>query len=187
MRRLTVPSHRTSVLAITAAENDRSRIAERRPPHLSGALLLLGVLTALLMAVNRPAAAMSDRDLVALKKAGLSDEVIHVVVREKIVETAAFTVEELIALKEAGMQDDTIVVLVAERSFMRRAQPIVYHSSAKPLNLASVPDLIELKRSGMSDDILQAVIVAASSRRGEDYERAWDMLERLGIDVKLRP
>jgi hypothetical protein len=155
---------------------------------LTGICLLVLVLAGTLLAGGgQPVAATPAGALVALKEAGLGDGVIQAVAREKVIETAAFTVEELIALKKAGMQDDTIEVLVTERSFMRRAQPIVYRSSAKPLNLASVPDLIELKRSGMSDDILQAVIVAGSSRRGEDYERAWDMLNRLGLEVEIRP
>jgi hypothetical protein len=168
---------------------DGSRVGERPRQRLSEILLFVAIFAAALLIPggDRSAAAMSASDLVALKEVGFSDGVIQAIVREKVIETAAFTVEELIALKKAGMQDDTIKVLVTERSFMRRAQPIVYSASAKPLNLASVPDLIELKRSGMSDDVIQAVIIAASSSAGEDYDRAWNMLNRMGIEVKIRP
>lgn len=131
--------------------------------------------------------AMPAQALVTLKQAGFSDQVIQAVAREKVLETAAFTVEELIQLKQAGMTDETLVVLVAERSFMRQAQPIIYGRAVKPLNLSSVQDLIELKRSGMSDEVIQAVIVASSQRRGEEYDRAWEMLHRMGIEIEIGP
>jgi hypothetical protein len=131
--------------------------------------------------------ALSSKDLVTLKEAGFSDGVIQAVVREKVIETAAFTVEELVQLKKAGMTDGTIEVLVTERSFMRRSQPIIYGSAVKPLNMASIPDLIELKQSGMSDDVIRAVVIAASERRGEEYDRAWDLLNRMGLEIRVRP
>lgn len=134
-----------------------------------------------------PLSAMPSTALVALKQAGFSDQVIQAVAREKVIETAAFTVEELIQLKQAGMTDETVEVLVTERSFMRQAQPIIYGKALKPLNMSSVQDLIELKQSGMSDDVIQALVVASSQRRGEDYDRAWDMLNRMGVEIRVRP
>ncbi len=131
--------------------------------------------------------AMPSKALVALKQAGIGDQVIQAVAREKVIETAAFTVEELIQLKQAGMTDATLEVLVTERSFMRKAEPIVYGRAVKPLNLSSVQDLIELKQSGMSDEVIQAVIIASSERRDEDYYRAWDMLNRMGIEIEVNP
>ena len=143
----------------------------------------------LLIIINAPEqlSAMPSKALVALKQAGFSDKVIQAVVREKVIETAAFTVEELIQLKQAGMTDETVEVLVNERSFMRQAQPIIYGKAVKPLNMSSVQDLIELKQSGMSDDVIQAIVVASSQRRGEDYDRAWDMLNGMGLEVRVRP
>jgi hypothetical protein len=134
-----------------------------------------------------PLSAMSSTALVALKQAGFSDQVIQAVAREKVIETAAFTVEELIQLKKAGMTDETVEVLVTERSFMRQAQPIIYGKAVKPLNMSSVQDLIELKQAGMSDDVIQAIVVASSQRRGAEYDRAWDMLNGMGLEVKVRP
>lgn len=136
---------------------------------------------------HNTSAAISSQALVALKEAGISDEVIQAVVREKVIETAAFTVEELIQLKKAGMRDATMEILITERSFMRQAKPIVYGRSVKPLHLSSVEDIIALKQSGLSDEVIQAIIVASSQRRGEEYERAWDMLDRMGLEVKVRP
>lgn len=131
--------------------------------------------------------AISSKALVALKQAGFGDAVIQAVVREKVIETAAFTVEELVQLKQAGMTDETVEVLVTERSFMRQAQPIIYGRAVKPLNMSSVQDLIELKQSGMSDEVIQAIVVASSQRRGEDYDRAWNMLNGMGLEVRMRP
>jgi hypothetical protein len=151
--------------------------------------MLKAVLVCLLIIFNWPTdiPAMPTKALVALKQAGFSDQVIQAVAREKVIETAAFTVEELIQLKKAGMTDETVEVLVTERSFMRQAQPIIYGRSVKPLHLSSVQDLIALKQSGMSDEVIQAIVVVASQRRDEDYDRAWDMLNRMGIEIKVRP
>jgi len=133
------------------------------------------------------AAAAPAKALVALKQAGLGDRVIQAVVREKVIETAAFTVEELVGLKKAGMTDETMEVLIAERSFMKRSRPIVYGRSIKPIHLSSVQDLIELKRSGVSDEVIHAIVVASSGRHDEAYERAWEMLDRMGIEIKMHP
>ena len=146
-------------------------------------------LLCILIFINAPdqLSAMSSKALVALKQAGFGDQVIQAVAREKVIETAAFTVQELIQLKQAGMTDETVEVLVTERSFMRQAQPIIYGKAVKPLNMSSVQDLIELKQSGLSDDVIQAIVVASSQRRGEDYDRAWDMLNGKGLEVRVRP
>lgn len=142
-----------------------------------------------LMALNWPAngAAAPVKDLVALKQAGLGDRVIQAVVREKVIETAAFTVDELIQLKKAGMTDETLEILVTERSFMKQSRPVVYGRSIKPIRLSSVQDLVELKRSGVSDEVIHAIVVASSGQRDEAYERAWEMLDRMGIEIKVQP
>jgi hypothetical protein len=132
------------------------------------------------------AVAMPTNALVALKQAGLGDRVIQAVAREKVIETAAFTVDELIQLKQAGMTDETMEILVTERSFMKQSQPIVYGRSIKPLHLSSVQDLIELKQSGVSDDVIRAIVLASSGRRDEGYEQAWEMLNRMGIEIKVQ-
>ena len=38
-----------------------------------------------------------------LKKAGISDQTIEVIVREKAIETAAFSVQEIVDMKNAGL------------------------------------------------------------------------------------
>ena len=155
----------------------------------SGWFGVLSILIGGLMAVSLvgPAAGMPENALVALKQAGLGDDVIAAVAREKVIETAAFTVGELVALKKAGMTDETIAILVTERSFMRQAQPVVYGRALKPLKLASVEDLIELKRAGLSDDVIEAVVRVSSGRRGGDTDRAWEMLNQFGIEVDVHP
>ena len=147
--------------------------------------LLVGLL---IMLHGPPAVSAAPAEaLVALKKAGLGDRGLQAGVREKGLETAAFTVEELVALKRAGMADATLEMLVTERSFLRQAQPIVYGRSVKPVRLASVQDLVELKRSGMPDEVIQAIVVASSRRRDAEYDRAWEMLHRLGLEIEVRP
>lgn len=145
------------------------------------------VLICLLIFICEPnhGSAMPTKALVALKQAGFSDSVIEAIAREKVIETAAFTVEELIQLKNAGMTDETVEILVTEHSFMRQAQPKIYGKDVKPLNMSSAQDLIELKQSGMSDEVIQAIVVASSQRHGEDYERAWKMLDNMNIELDV--
>jgi non-ribosomal peptide synthetase component E (peptide arylation enzyme) len=134
-----------------------------------------------------PVLAMPVHSMVALKKAGLSDATIEMAASEKVIETAAFSVDELIQLKQAGFEERTIQVLIRERSFMRRPSKIVYGRQVKPLKLSSVDDVIALKQSGMSDDIIQAIVRVAGERRDEDYDRAWQMLENMDLEVQVRP
>jgi hypothetical protein len=142
-----------------------------------------------LLAIPGPgnAAAAPAKVLVALKQAGLGDQVIQAVVREKVIETAAFTVEELIGLKKAGMTDETLEAVITERSFMKQSRPLVYGRSIKPIQLSSVQDLIELKRSGVSDEVIHAIVVASSGRHDDASERAWEMLDRMGIEIEMHP
>jgi len=69
---------------------------------------------------------------------------------------------------------------------MRQAQPIVYGREVKPLRLSSVEDLIALQQSGMSDEVIRAIIVASSQRRDQEYDRAWEMLNRMGLEIDVR-
>lgn len=128
---------------------------------------------------------LSGEEIIKLKKAGVSDETIQVMVKEKTIETCAFTSEEIINLKKAKVSDTTIQILIKEGSFMKNAGTIVYGKDIKPLKFTTVKDIIELKNSGFSDEVLQAIIFV-TGKTGDDIQRqrAWDMLNSMEIFVK---
>ena len=130
---------------------------------------------------------LSGEEIVKLKKVGISDETIQLMVKEKTAETCAFTVEEIVNLKKAGMSDETIQMLIKEGSFMKNAGTVVYGKDIRPLKFATVKDIIELKNSGLSDEVIQAII-SVTGKTGDDTqrERAWDMLKNMEIHVETK-
>jgi alanine-alpha-ketoisovalerate/valine-pyruvate aminotransferase len=130
---------------------------------------------------------LSGEEIIKLKKAGLSDETIQLMVKEKTVETCAFTAEEIVNLKKAGVSDKTIQMLIKEGSFMKNAGTVVYGKDIKPIKFATVKDIIELKNSGISEKTIQAII-SVTGKTGDDIqrERAWEMLKSMEIHVKTK-
>ena len=142
---------------------------------------------AIALAVLPAAYALDGPSIVRLKRAGVSDATIEVLVRERAIETAAFSVDEVIALKAAGMGDKALQAVVVAGSFMRDREPVVYGNEMKPLALSSPADLIALKQAGVSDEVLQAIALV-SRGGGEAFERqqALEILRNSGIWVDLR-
>ena len=130
---------------------------------------------------------LSGEEIVNLKKAGISDETIQLMVKEKTVETCAFTIEEIVNIKKAGVSDKTIQILIKEGSFMKNAGTVVYGKDVRPIKFATVKDIIELKNSGLSDEVIEAIISVAG-KTGDDIqrERAWDMLKSIEIHVETK-
>jgi len=131
---------------------------------------------------------ISGEDIHRLNKAGLGADTIQLVIKEKVIETCAFTVQELIDLKtKARLSDKTLQVLITEGSFLKDRSPVIYGQDVKPVSLTTVADIIELKRAGISDDIIQAIIISGSGSRNEmDRDNAWRMLNNMGIVVDTR-
>ncbi len=128
---------------------------------------------------------ISGEEIVKLKKAGISDETIQLMIKEKTVETCAFKVEEIVNIKKAGIADKTIQMLIKEGSFMKNAVTVVYGKDIRPLKFTTVKDIIELKNSGLSDEVIQAII-SVTGKTGDNIqrERAWDMLKSMEIHVE---
>lgn len=131
---------------------------------------------------------ISADDIHRLDMAGLGGDTIQLIIKEKVVETCAFTVQELIDLKtKARLSEKTLQVLIAEGSFLKDRSPVVYGQDVKSVRLTTVADIIELKRAGISDDIIQAIIISGSGSRNEsDRDNAWRMLHSMGIVVDTR-
>ncbi|MBT8352243.1 MAG: hypothetical protein KJO26_13560 [Deltaproteobacteria bacterium] len=130
---------------------------------------------------------MSGKEIITLKKSGLSDETIQLMVKEKTVETCAFTVEEIVNLKKAKVSEKTLQTLIKEGSFMKTARTVVYGKDIKLLEFATVKDIIELKNSGFSDEVIQAIIIVASKTNDNiQREKAWEMLKSMEIHVEKK-
>ncbi len=130
---------------------------------------------------------ISGEEIIKLKKAGLSDETIQLMVKEKTIETCAFTSEEIVNLKKAKVSEKAIQMLIKEGSFMKNAQTVVYGKDIKPLKFSTVKDIIELKNSGFSNEVIEAIIFV-TGKTGDDNQRAkaWDMLKSMELHIKRK-
>lgn len=137
-----------------------------------------------MLAAALPALGLDAKSLTRLNQAGVSSATLELIVKERTIETAAFTVEELLALKAAGIGEAALQALIREGSFMKDREPVVYGRELDSLRLATVEDIVRLKKAGMSDEVLQAII--AASRRDADVERdrALRQLQEMGVWVE---
>jgi len=146
---------------------------------------LVAAVVALLVAV-RSGQTISSGSLIKLKNAGVSDGTIEVLVQEKTLETAAFSVEDIVRLKQAGISETTIQMLLKESSFLRQRRPIVYGRQTRALQLTTAQDVIELKNAGLSDEVLQAIIAVSAQPDTYDTQKAWEILDNVGLRIFLR-
>ena len=133
-----------------------------------------------------PAAGLSGKHIVELKKAGVSDMTIQIIVEEKVIETAAFSIDDIVNMKHAGLREETLRMLIRESSFLRKSEPIIYGRHMKSLRFTSAQDVIELKLAGLSDEVIQAVIAVSGERYYSQREEAFDLLRNMGIVVDMR-
>jgi len=153
----------------------------------TGLLMYVLLIFALLFTSCSVGMCLETDEIVRLKNAGVSNETIQLMVREKTQETCAFTAKEVIALKEAGLKEETIQMLIEEGSFMKEGSLRIYGNSTRSMAVTSTQDIIELKSSGLSDEVIQAVIAfGARDTTDEEREKAWDMLSSLGILLDRR-
>jgi hypothetical protein len=124
-----------------------------------------------------PCWALSGQHVVELKKAGVSDQTIQVIAREKVIETAAFSVDDIVAMKKAGVGEKTLRMIIKDGAFTKRPGTVVYGRSTQTVRNISPEAIINLKASGVSDEVLQSVIEASRSGDQQDRDRAWRMLE----------
>jgi hypothetical protein len=129
---------------------------------------------------------LSGEGIADLKQAGVSDQTIQVIVAEKVIETAAYSVGDIVDMKMAGVSDETLRMLIKEGSFLKNSEPIVYGQATRSLRFTSVQDVIALKKAGLSDAVIQAVIAASAERYYSQQEEAFDLLRDMDIRVDFR-
>jgi hypothetical protein len=143
--------------------------------------------TVLLVSLSvRPGLGLDAESIIRLKKAGIDDATIQVIVREKVIETAAFTVKEIVDLKKAGLSEETIRMVIKENSFLKNSEPIVYGKDIRSIRFTTAQDIIELKKAGLSDDVIQAIIAVVGDSNEAEREEALDLLESMDIGIIVR-
>ena len=136
--------------------------------------------------ICNPGLCLDAQDMVRLQEGGIDGETIQVIIREKSIETCAFTAQEILDLKRAGMNNATIRKVVQSASFMKDTDPIEYGKQIRPVRFSSVEDLIKLKKAGISDEVIMAIVSGIERKEREDYDRAWQMLESMGLIIDER-
>ena len=149
-------------------------------------LITIGCIAVLLFSVTHPISGLNSESIVRLKEAGVSDTTIQIMVREKAVETAAFSVQEIIDMKKAGISEKTIQMVIQEGSFLKDTAPIVYGKDVRSIEFSTARDIIELKKAGISDEVIQAILYVVGESTDSQRREAWDLLRDMGIWVDLR-
>ena len=133
--------------------------------------------------IAHPGATVTGKDIFELKKAGVSDKTIQLIVKEKVIETAAFSVDDIVNMKKAGVTEKTLRILIEEGSFLSNSEPIVYGRETQSIRYINAQDVINLNNQGVSDSVIQSVIEATRSGDEKDRERAWRMLENMDLRI----
>jgi hypothetical protein len=140
----------------------------------------------LIFIITHPISGLNSESIVRLKGAGVSDQTIQVIIREKVVETAAFSVQEIIDMKKAGLSEKTIQMVIHEGSFLKDTAPVVYGKDVRSIEFTTAQDIIELKKAGFSDEVIQAIIYVVGESSDAQRKDAWNLLRDMEIRVDLR-
>ena len=147
----------------------------------------LTILSAILcLFLANPTWALSSKNVVKLKQAGISDQTIEVIAREKVIETAAFSIEDIVAMKKAGVGEQTMQMIIKDASYTNKPKTVVYGRSTQTVRNISPQEIITLKEKGVSDEVIQSVIEANRSGDEEERARAWRMLENMDLRIHTR-
>jgi len=150
------------------------------------ALIITHWVAVLLLTITYPVSGLNSESIIRLKKAGVSDTTIQLIVREKVVETAALSVQEIIDMKKAGLSEKTIQMVVQEGSFLKDTAPIIYGKNVRSIEFTTAQDIIELKKAGISDEVIQAIIYVVGESTDAQRKDAWNLLRDMEIKVDLR-
>ena len=139
----------------------------------------------LVFVLAHPSAPVTGKDIIKLKKAGVRDKTIQLILKEKVIETAAFSVDDIVSMKKAGVTEKTLQLLIKEGSFLGISEPIVYGRETRSIRHISVQDIIKFKNKGISDSVIQSVIESIQSGDERDRERAWRMLDNMRLRITV--
>jgi len=138
------------------------------------------------MVITSMAFGLDAKDAVRLKKAGVSDQTLAVMAKEKSIETAAFTVDEILAMKAAGVGEDALQTILAEGSFLKDREPIVYGKELRSIRFTTAAHIVELKKAGERDEAPQDLVAVTQRDSAVDRDAALNLLRDMGIWVDVR-
>ncbi len=153
---------------------------------MKNTLITISCIAVLVFIITHPLSGLNSESIVRLKQAGVSDTTIQLMVREKVVETAAFSVQEIIDMKKAGLSEKTIQMVIQEGSFLKDTAPIIYGKDVRSIEFTTAEDIIALKNAGVSNDVIQAIITVVGDSTDSDRRDAYRLLEDMQIRVDLR-
>lgn len=133
--------------------------------------------------IASPGATVTGKDILELKKAGVSDKTIQLIVEEKVLETAAFSVDDIVNMKKAGVSEKTLRILIKEGSFPGNSESIIYGRETQSIRHISPQDVINLKDKGVSDNVIQSIVEATKFADEKDRERTWRILENMDLRI----
>ena len=142
--------------------------------------------TLLLIIFTQQGFSLDRKHIVRLKHAGVSDQTLQLSMREKIRETAAFSVQDIVDMKKAGLGEKTLQMLIKENSFLKNSEPIIYGRDITSIRFTTAQDVIELKKAGLSDEVIQAIVTVCGKRYYSEREEALDLLKNMNIRVYFR-
>lgn len=146
--------------------------------------LAFAILTSLLFVAQ--GFCLDSNDIAKLREAGVDAETIQVIIKEKIIETCAFTVDEIVDLKNAGLGNAAVRTVIESASFMNDVESIEYGEGINALRFTTVEDLIDLKNAGISDEVIQSIVSGIMDDDIEGHQSEWKMLEEMGIIIDRR-
>ncbi|MBW2434256.1 MAG: hypothetical protein JRF36_11680 [Deltaproteobacteria bacterium] len=149
-------------------------------------LITISCTAVLVFIITHPLSGLNSESIVRLKQAGVSDKTIQLMAREKVVETAAFSVQEIIDMKKAGLSEKTIQMVIREGSFLKDTAPIIYGKDVRSIEFTTAADIIALKNAGVSNDVIQAIITVVGDSTDAERRDAYRLLENMEIRVDLR-
>jgi hypothetical protein len=147
--------------------------------------IIMGWVALLVSLITASGFGLNSESIVRLKAAGISDATIQIMIREKTVETAAFSVQEIIDLKKAGLSEKTIQMVLQEGSFLKDTAPVVYGKDIRSIEFTTAQDIIELKKAGITDEVIRAIIQVVGESTDSERQQAYDLLKSMGIWVDL--
>ena len=142
--------------------------------------------TLLMIIIAKQGFSLDGKHIVQMKRAGVSDQTIQLIIKEKVIEPAAFSVQDIVEMKKAGLGEKALQMLINESTFLKNKAPIVYGKDIKSTRFTTAQDVIELKKAGLSDEVIQAIVAVCGERYYSEREEALDFLKNMNIRVNLR-
>lgn len=157
-------------------------IARSLPVHWLRAVAVLGGLT-----LCATAWALSGKEMIDLRQAGIDSDTLALVVSEKVVESGTFSVGELVQMRQAGLSNETIATAVRAGAMDDRSPVIVYGRHVEPLQLGNIQDLLRLKAAGVDEKVIRALLVYPSDRfEKRQREESMELLKQMNLLIDRR-